>query len=337
MDKSKLYKFLSIPGLITPTALLRGITRQRLLLPFYHTVSDCQLPHISNIYRVKSVKEFEHDLDYLQKHFNPVGIEEIAESKSSKKNSFLLSFDDALKQFKHIVAPILVKRGIPAVIFVNPDFAEGKTMFYRHKVSLILERLKKSLNSNIHDELSGIVGLKPQENIAKSLLTLSYTDGYIIDRVAELLEIDFNDYLKNENPYLSSEELVSLKNQGFTIGAHSMDHPMYSDITPDQQLAQTIQSIQYICKVFQQDSCPFAFPFTDAGVKARFYERLESTLQGKFTYIFGGAGIKITPLDYLFERIPMEMSDLKASEIIKSEYLYYIGKAIFSKNKLRLS
>ncbi|MDR1368532.1 MAG: polysaccharide deacetylase family protein [Dysgonamonadaceae bacterium] len=115
-------------------------TGTSLILPFYHTVSDEYLPHIHPLYRPKTIKEFENDLDFLLKHFQPVDMQTVfaccRERKSIQTPSFHLSFDDGLKEVYDIITPLLYSKGIPFSVFVNSDFVDNKTLFSRHREAL---------------------------------------------------------------------------------------------------------------------------------------------------------------------------------------------------------
>lgn len=139
-------------AVITTASLFKGIISVRLLMkltgknvifPFYHSVSDSYLAHIHHLYHPKTTKQFISDLDFLLKHYCPMDINEVISFRdSSKKRSkpgFFLSFDDGLKEFYEIIAPVLLKKGIPAACFLNSGFVDNKDLFYRYKASLLCE------------------------------------------------------------------------------------------------------------------------------------------------------------------------------------------------------
>ena len=83
-----------------------------------------------------------------------------------------------------------------------------------------------------------------------------------ISNIGKVFDIDFEDFLKKESPYLTSAQIMEMKNSGFTFGAHSMDHPDYRKLLLQEQLDQTIKSIQYVCENYRSEIKSFAFPFT---------------------------------------------------------------------------
>ncbi len=325
----------SLSGVVSliPPRLLQQLTGQRLLLPVYHTISDGEMPHIRNLYTVKGVKAFTNDLDFLLKYYSPIGYQEFRELKENgrkpQKPSFLLSFDDGLKEFHDVIAPILLQKGIPAICFLNSDFIDSKALFFRYKASLLIDELKK--NPQLAKSITDL--FDDSENLSQALLSIRYRQRELLDEVASRLNYDFDVFLKEQAPYLTTEQVNTLINQGFHFGAHSIDHPEYQYISLDEQLRQTTESVESVCDKFNLDYRIFAFPFTDHNVSKEFFTRLKKQKTTDFT--FGCAGQKEDEVSTNFQRIPFEMEHLSGRQIHNAELLYYLLKMPFGKNELR--
>ncbi len=256
-----------------PTKLLLKLSGIKTIYPFYHIVSDKPPAHIKHLYPIRTVKQFEKDLDFLQKYFS-------ASVFPVKDNSpqFVLSFDDGLSEVYDTIAPILLKRKISAIFFINSAFVDNRDMFKNYILSL------------------------KQKNP----------------------EIDFKEYLKNKKPYLTSNQIFELINEGFRIGAHSINHPLFSDIPEQEQIKQTKESINFIFKNFGEKQKLFAFPFTDNGVSDSYFKTVfEKSI---VDYTFGTAGIKKDIFEKNIQRIPVEKYGLSAKRHIKTELLRYMIK-----------
>ncbi len=319
----------SFARMISP-AILRFFSNQNLILPFYHSISNISPAHIKNLYEVKSVKYFIKDLDFLLKYYKPIDYFEfvdIAKGKNKpKKPRFLLSFDDGLSEFYHIIAPLLLRKGIPAICFLNSSFIDNKGLFFRYKVSLLIEKYKQ--NPLLFEKI-GI--LKDEKNIQEFLLSVDYKNKEILDKIAKNLDVDFEDYLLQNKPYLSSEQIEELIQQGFYFGSHSIDHPEYRFLNIEEQVRQTTDSLEKIISKFNLDYRIFSFPFTDYGLKRGFFDRIDSSVD----FTFGSAGIKSDEISFNFQRIAFENAGLSAREIHNAEMLYYIAKAFFNKNTIK--
>ena len=297
---------------ILPLDTLCRLTGENFIIPFYHIVSDEPCPHISNLYRYKGIKEFERDLDYLTRHYQPIGADDLGDVTAGKykgKKIMLLTFDDGLRQMYDTVAPILLKKGIPAVFFVNTDFIDNRGLMFRYKASLFASINKGHLS---------ILNARNETQVS--------------EEVKGKITTEFDDFLRDYRPYMTIDQIKSLISQGFTIGAHSCSHPYYADLTIDKQLAETLDCLNILKRDFGITQKLFAFPFTDHGVTKAFFENIFS--DGKVDFSFGGAGIKKDIHPRQLQRIPMEGWNASAEQILKSEYLYYLLRAPLGKNAI---
>lgn len=334
--------FRLLPSLtrMLPLSGLIGITGQKVIFPFYHLVADANPPHIKHLYKVRTTKEFIRDLDLFLEHYKPIGIDDLLDSlKTGRKirnNSFLLSFDDGLREFHDVAAPILLKKGIPAICFLNSAFLDNAGLFYRYKASLLIEMLqntgqdKKKILENWFGE-----NHLPYSNNYSGLLRISYANRHLLDELATLINFNFNDYLETVHPYLESSQVTSLIKQGFSFGAHSIDHPEYRFLPEDEQIRQTTVSIKTITEKFGLGEKLFSFPFTDFGVKKSFFDTVFDPLNPIADLTFGGAGLKTDSVSRNIQRIPFEGTFLTAKQILGTEYLYFGIKSIFGKNLIR--
>ncbi len=316
---------------IISVRLLMKLTGKNVIFPFYHAVSDSSLTHIHHLYHPKTTKQFISDLDFLLKHYCPMDINEVISLRDSNKKrskpGFFLSFDDGLKEFYEIIAPILLKKGIPAACFLNSGFVDNKDLFYRYKVSLLCDYFLKGNKDYDHPKVTDWVKNHQNNRPEKILLSLSYQKKEEIDTLASLVGLDFKSYLAVQKPYMTTEQIQELSRQGFYFGAHSLDHPMYANISTSEQIRQTEISLQWLRENLDQKCSIFAFPFSDFNVKSYFYKHFEDV-----DLIFGTAGLKDTVVKNHFQRIPMEFADYSGKNIVKAEYLYYILKSLVGKN-----
>ena len=318
------------------------VSKQKLILPCYHIVSDGHLKHIINLYKYKNVDSFKSDLDFLMKHYEPIDlfdlIKLIKHKSQPSSNTFYISFDDGLREFYHIISPVLLERGIPATCFLNPAFIDNKDLFFRYKASVLIELIHginrkskewKILKSWFADNNMAVTYYKPE------LLKIKYNRKNILDDLAGVLNFNFKDYLEKEKPYLTTHQINELIKKGFTFGAHSIDHPEYRYISFDEQIKQTKQSISEISSRFKLDYKIFSFPFTDHKISREFFQEINKDNSIDFTA--GSAGIKQDSVDNNIHRIPMDEYYLDAKDRIKIDYIYYLIKSVFNKNRITRS
>jgi peptidoglycan/xylan/chitin deacetylase (PgdA/CDA1 family) len=325
-------------SMVLPLSKLIHITRQNRILPFYHSVSDTPLFHLKHVLNIRNTDNFQADLDFYQRHFRPVDAlelwKEVREGSSLSHSSFHLSFDDGLKECVTIIAPILKKRGIPATFFINTGFIGNRDIFYRFKVSLLIEKIF-SVSDIVRKTIHSILDKSfiPQGDLKKRLLLVTYTHKELLEEVAVAAELDFREYAATQEIYMNEEDIQYLLEQGFTVGAHSIDHPLFSTVSFDEQVRQTSQSMEHLRNSFQVSPALFSFPFTDNEVSAAFYHRIHQP-EGMVDLSFGISGLKKDILPTHLHRIPMETGTYSAGQIITGEYIYYMFKSIFHKNKI---
>ncbi len=301
--------------LLTPWARIRSVsgwidkTSTNTVFPFWHTVSDTTLPHIKHLYHVKSVEAFLSDLEFLLKHFQPISLEDsLSDQAQTKEKTMLLSFDDGLVEVYDIIAPILKQKGIPAIFFINPPFVGDADIFYRYEISSLISELEKQK------------GISASEK--RSLLSLSFHDKKQLNEAWEKAELSKAEIIGKNRIYMSKEEIVSLKKQGFEIGAHSMTHARFSDLSIDKQIEEVKESVNEIQHLAQPKYHSFAFPFSDDGVSKQTLGNIHK--EANLDCSFGTSGIgQIDKVKHV-QRIPMEHKQcFSASRIMHAELMAY--------------
>jgi len=269
---------------LLPMQLLKSIGSATNLFPYHHTVSKESLPHIKHLYDYKNDSQFVKDLDFLLKHFNPITVSEIITSvrqdRKLPSQSFLLSFDDGFKEVHDVIAPILEKKGVPAIFFINPAFIDNKDLFYRCKISLLIDELLKNKNNKNYLHLYNDLLNDENKSLKSTIISLkkiNQTNAALLDTIASKIDFSFTLFLQKQQPFLTTEQLQSLHKRGFSIGAHSMNHPYYQLLSLKAQIQQTISSCQYVNEHFDLNNCCFSFPHSDKDLSQALFNGLQTT------------------------------------------------------------
>lgn len=289
--------------------------------PFYHVVSNEKFPHILN-YNYRNISQFEKELDFYLKYFKPVSLEELMTIKDSRKKIFHLSFDDGLKECGEVIAPVLLRKGVPATFFVNTGFVDNQQLFHKYKASLILKELNETSNPKAENYL------KERNLYGFEILKASYMQENILDEAAVLLGINFNDFLEKQKPYLTTEQIFKLKNEGFSIGAHSVNHHEFWRISEEEQMEEIKTSMNWLVEKINPEIKAFSFPFTDSGVSLKVLKTLKTEHICDVT--FGTAGVKYDELDFHYQRYPVEKQGNFVLNL-KEELVYFALRKIIGK------
>lgn len=323
---SFLYNFL-------PVHFLMKLAKKRNISLFYHFIKDDKEKLTNNLYKVKNITQFLEDIHFLKKYFTSITVDDFTKGNYKNKYTFFLSFDDGLSNFYHVVAPILKKEKVHAINFLNSNFINNQELFYRYKVNFLIDfLLKNKLNQHQKKQFCNQLELKKfyKKNVISELKTLNIHHTNRINYLLKIVHFSQNEYLINEKPYLTTYQIKDLLKQGFQFGGHSMNHPKYKNISLQNQIEETITSIDEIVSNFELENKYFAFPFSDNGVTNEFFCKIKT----KVNATFGTDGLKDEDINFHFQRIPMEYKSVYSAEtIIKGELIYYLFKKMLRKHK----
>lgn len=317
---------------LLPTSLFSSGGPNRILLPYHHLVNNNSIPHIAHLYNYKNEKKFIGDLECLLKNFSIIHPDElfacIEANKPIPKGSFLLSFDDGLCEVYHTIAPILKSKGIPAIFFINPAFIDNKEMFYRCKISLLIEELKIQPSQN--KTFSSILKCNTEiEEIKIALKKINQNNASLLDDIAHAINYSFNNYLQENKPFLTTAQVIELHQQGFTIGAHSINHPYYKLLSKEDQIAQTLNSCMAVKEITGQQICHFSFPHSDAAISLSVIQEINKQNKG---LLFGIQNQKQELHNNILHRFNAERPEIDFMKLIKGQLFLNRMQKVFGKN-----
>jgi peptidoglycan/xylan/chitin deacetylase (PgdA/CDA1 family) len=311
---------------------LIGWSGQHAAFPFYHTVSPGPLPHIGHLYRVMTPEAFERELEQLLKWFEPVSLGDYLdrEGEQTRKPCMVLTFDDGLKGCYEYIAPLLKRKGVPGVFFLNNSCIDNRSLFYRYKASLLAHQVKEDRTSL--ERAAGFLKTGPKR-VEASIMLVGYDQAELLDALAVELDLDFHGYLRSREVYMNSSEIRELMDWGFDLGGHSATHIEFRNLEPDEMIRQVRLSLEDLQQRFGVTSGYFSFPFTSDDVPKKVIETLLE--EGAARALMGSAGLKGTDHRAFIQRIPMEQSGSSAIATLKAEYLYYLLKRRVGRHRLR--
>ncbi len=303
---------------------------RQIILPYYHIIKDHPVAHIEHLYKYKTCQQFECDLDLLLMHYNPIDPRAIIDGNTLKRNSFLLTFDDGLQEVYTDIYPILKKKNISAIFFINPNFVDNNEILYKHALSIIISHLKKNqCDPKILDKIGLIFGFSYSTNVDfnQKLLKIKFSDRKKLNDVFKLLDLDIKHYLELNKPYITSLQIEEMMADGFYFGGHTLSHPPLNQLSHEQQKAEIINSVDWLKHNFKLDYSLFAFPFSDKSISNQLIQEL-------FEYdshikLFGNSGIKSDVDHRIIQRFSLENPARETGKQIVTENLYkYYNKIV---------
>ena len=317
-----------------PFSLLAKI-KLKLIVPYFHMVSDDEVLHIKWLYSHKNLKQFKGDLDFLLRNFNPISLFDLIDflnhGRLLPNRALLMTFDDGFREMHDIVAPLLLEKGIPATFFINSNFTDNQHMCYEHKASILADYLRKIMSLSLLDRVKAVFFNHKLNtiDIKNDILSIRYQRKEIIDEIAQIMGIDFKEYLIKTVPYMTTGHIKELIKKGFTIGAHSIDHPLFSSLSLEDQLFQTIESIKFVREKFRLDYGAFAFPHNDNGVSEKFFAEVYQS--GLTDITFGTGGMKNDSVSNNIHRFSLDNPARTAEECIALGFARYM-KRVFNRD-----
>ena len=252
------------------------------------------------------------------------------------ENSFIITFDDGFREVYDIVLPILLENKISATAFLTTNFIDNKELGYPNKKSLLISKIDKLNDSALNVKLNSFLEKNniTGTSVKLAILRIPYVKRYILDEIARLMNVNFDEFLHENKPYLTSLQIHELIKEGITVGSHSIDHANFSELSLADQTFQAIESTRLIREKFNIDYRIFAFPFSDVLISRYFYEKTKD----EFDITFGTQGMLHDSIGNNIQRVNVEKFKQPAHKTIKSHYarkLLYglLGKDLIVRSK----
>jgi peptidoglycan/xylan/chitin deacetylase (PgdA/CDA1 family) len=256
---------------VFPLSLLQKLMPRDVTSVFYHAFGDEPIPHVTPLFPCKTAKDFERDLIYLKSRFQIVDHDEVVAHREGRRalapQAAMLSFDDGFTECFSLARPLLLEHRLPATFFVCDAFIDNRALMHRNKVALCVSRLAGCTP----DEAAGWAAKLQARfqlpsvamgDIVRWLQRLAFDARETIDAVCECLGIDVAAYLRERRPYMTRAQIAQLHADGFTIGAHTSDHPQLAEL---RDWAEVRRQVRLSCDAVRQITgrrrVPFAFPF----------------------------------------------------------------------------
>lgn len=246
----------------------------------YHYVREGDQP--PNYYYL-DLDDFRRQLDHLETNYGFISRETFLNAVNGKCDALpsgvILTFDDGFRDHYQFVYPELKKRDLWGMFYVpGGPYRTGKLLDV-HRIHVLLGSVtgQKLLNhtTEIVDE-----DMLPHQHIesfrqayrefddteatkqAKKILNMFMKEPLqenILDKLFDQLNV-------SETPvdqfYIRPEEICEMHEDGMLFGAHTMNHPVLSKLSPSDQKQEIIESFR-VLESFIDNSFPrhFCYPY----------------------------------------------------------------------------
>jgi peptidoglycan/xylan/chitin deacetylase (PgdA/CDA1 family) len=262
----------------------------------YHMVSDEVLSHFQ-LLPFKTAEQFEADVVFARKSAITYGqlADHRLRNQRIPRNSILFTFDDGFAECFTVIRPILKKHQVDGVFFVATDFLDDAASFFECRLSMCISRaraLEAERIDPIINELR-IDAAAPARNPERHraaldrlkalrlqtddhprrralylwLLSLGVDDRREMERACAVLQAYPTKANDRSSIFMSRAQVKQLSMEGFTIGAHGLNHRRLENRDPEGLEHEIVSCCEVVREVTGQERVPFAFPYGGLGVK----------------------------------------------------------------------
>ena len=256
-------------GLLAPVIRAVGYARRTAAFPIlkYHRVNDDADPFFSAL----PTGIFEGQMRHVARNYRVLPVEELVvrlQRGGLPRNALAITFDDGYRDNLTHAAPILSRLGLPATIFLATGFIGTAEVPW---VDRLAYGLKKSAATKVrtpwNDELDLTdvpARLRAMERIREHFKRVTDEERHPqLEILLGLLGV--TDQRAFKNLMLSWDDVHALQGLGFTIGAHTVNHPILSRVSPQRAWTEILGArtmIESAC-----GAAPRAFAYPNGGAE----------------------------------------------------------------------
>jgi len=312
--KDLLARVLSKAYLLPVIRQLRSFNTNTLSILAYHRIYDmgneAAFPFDPELISA-TPEDFETQMRYVKKHFNPVTFKNLIDYQSGKaqlpEHPIIITFDDGhLDNYTHAF-PVLKKLGIPATIFISTEYIGSNKIFWFDWVAYCVYKTKceeLSLNKGAFVLKTGTdVVQKRQaiEALLQYLKTLQNTQRLrTLDEIYKALDVQLADEDKSKSAALQWPQVIEMEKSQIEFGSHTLTHPVLSRLSAAELTQELVQSKLQIEQQLQKPIDTIAYP---VGGADEFNQSVIDECK-KADYTLGisyVSGIEQLPLQNLYE------------------------------------
>jgi peptidoglycan/xylan/chitin deacetylase (PgdA/CDA1 family)/SAM-dependent methyltransferase len=213
---------------------------------------------------------FAGQMAWLAGHCAVLPLDELLDGARRRRlppRAVAVTFDDGYLDTLETAAPGLARHRLPATCFVATADLDGPHVFWwdRLAATLLSGDSPPALTVTLAGRECSFATSTPGERVlAHSVLYKQAREATPADRsrlIADLVAWRGSDPTSARCRRLTADELRSLTASGFTLGAHSVTHPLMTHLSRAQQLDEITASTTHLERLAGSAVTSFAYPF----------------------------------------------------------------------------
>ncbi len=268
---------------VLPHAWAAALVRRDVIVANYHLVAPDAPAHLCGILPHKTPQQFEQDLLFLKRNYNVVPYAQVLAARNggapSPPRAMMITFDDGFRECIEYVRPLLLKHDLPCTFFLITDSIDNRALAYPNRMALCLNAIQTSDSNALGDVRTALntqhsMNAGPsRDELFQTVRGLTIRDVAVLDTLEATLGINTDKYLRDSAPYLTTKQILEMREDGFTFGAHTRTHPQLWLVDDRRLESEIAESCAAVCAITGEPTAPFAFPYRSNGLSR---ERLAS-------------------------------------------------------------
>jgi peptidoglycan/xylan/chitin deacetylase (PgdA/CDA1 family) len=212
--------------------------------------------------------DFQRQVIQLKSRFSFIHPDELFRARSTwDRKAVLLTFDDGLRNNAAVAAPILARHGVPALFFVCSRHVGSPRVLWFAYLEALERRYPEdtlSLDGRTWD-MSRAVRARTLAELREYLLRLephpAAMYAAIETRLPPLAHFLGAEEVLEYCSGMTEEQLADLaSNDLFSVGAHTVDHPVLTRCSRDEAVRQLAENRQFLERVCNRPVTAVAYP-----------------------------------------------------------------------------
>lgn len=256
---------LSRAGLSAALVHAAGRARRHPAFPIltYHRVNDLGDPFLDDSL---PTEVFERHVAHVARYYCVLTVEDLVERMSRgtlPRNALAITFDDGYRDTLTHAAPILARHGVPATVFLASGFIGTAEVPWYDRLALAFKLTRaRSVAAPWGEPIDlGTERLRLQ-GLRQTLRHLKRVPDEAARSVLDdlLSRLGVTDPRCFKNTMLTWDDVHALAGLGFSIGAHTITHPILSRITADRARQEIAGCRSMIAAACGRPPRAFAYP-----------------------------------------------------------------------------
>lgn len=262
----------------------------KLTVVMYHYIKDFKNSRFPNL-KGLDIEQFREQIDFLQKNFNIITMEEVLREIKNKnyfglpENAALLTFDDGYVDHYTNVFPILKNRGIQGSFFVSAKPLVENKVLDVNKIHYLLATVDSNVlvdniffilnryryqsveiesNEELYFKYSGVSRFDTKEVVfIKRLLQYGLKSVLRELVIQELFHkyIDVSEELLSKEWYLNWEQICCMKEAGMFFGLHGYEHFWLGEVSVETMQKDIDLALDYFEGIVDKTCWVMNYPY----------------------------------------------------------------------------